>query len=71
MPYSFAACVYKPPAPLGPEDQGGFRFPPLDPLDSCIPLETTRGKPLDPREADKSSLPSGEGSWQLNGLTEG
>ena len=36
-------------APLGPEDQGGFRFPPLDPLDSCIPLETTRGKPLDPR----------------------
>ena len=30
-------------APLGPEDQGGFRFPPLDPLDSCIPLETTRG----------------------------
>ena len=30
-------------APLGPEDQGGFRFPPLDPLDSCIPLKTTRG----------------------------
>ena len=30
-------------APLGPEDQGGFRFPPLDPLDSCFPLETTRG----------------------------
>ena len=37
------------PAPLGPEGQGGFRFPPFDPLDSHNPLNTTRGKPLDPR----------------------
>ena len=44
--YSDGCCSL--PAPLGPEGQGGFRFPPFDPLDSHNPLKTTRGKPLDP-----------------------
>jgi len=42
-------------APLGPEDQGGFRFPPLDPLDSYNPLKTTGAAAPDP--GDRIILP--------------